>query len=61
MLESPFNKVAGLKVFKKRLQHRCFALKFAEFLRTRILGNICERLLLFLQSTKHPKNKVKAT
>ena len=35
-------------VFKKRLQHRCFPVKFAKFLRTIILKNIGERLLLFL-------------
>ena len=35
--------------FKKRLQHRCFPVKFAKILRTPILNNICERLLL------HPK------
>ena len=33
---------------KKRLQHRCFPAKFAKFLRTPILENICERLLLNL-------------
>ena len=32
--------------FKKRFQHRCFLKKFAKFLRTPILKNICERLLL---------------
>ena len=38
-LETLFNKVAVLQVFKfikKRLQHRCFPLKFAQFLRTPI-------------------------
>ena len=37
MLESLFNTVAGLKVCNfiiKRLEHRCFPLKFAKFLRT---------------------------
>ena len=37
MLESVFNKVAGLqacKFVKKRLQHRCYLVKFAKFLRT---------------------------
>ena len=37
MLESFFNKVADLKtcsIIKKRLQHRCFPVKFAIFLRT---------------------------
>ena len=31
---------------KIRLQHRCFPVNFAKFLRTPILKNICERLLL---------------
>ena len=35
-------------VLKKRLQHWCFIVKFAKFLRTSILKNICETLLLFL-------------
>ena len=46
MLESLFNKVAGLRAcnfIKKRLQHRCFPVKFANLLRTLILKNICER------------------
>ena len=45
--ESIFNKVAALKAcnfIKKRLQHRCFPVKFAKFLRTPTLKNICERL-----------------
>ena len=45
VLESIFNKTAGLKAcnfIKKRLQHRCFPLKFAKFLRTPILKNICD-------------------
>ena len=40
MLESLFNKVAGLKAcifIKKRLQHRCFPVNIAKFLRTPIL------------------------
>ena len=44
-----FNKVAGLRpvsVLKKRLQHRYFPVNIAKFLRTPILRNICERLLL---------------
>ena len=32
---------------KKKLQHWCFPVKFAKFLRTSILKNICERLILF--------------
>ena len=49
MLESFFNKVTGLQVcnfIKKRLQPRCFPVKFAKFLRTPILKGIFERLLL---------------
>ena len=37
VLESLFNKIADLKTCsfaKKRLQHRCFPVKFAKFLRT---------------------------
>ena len=48
-LESLFNKAAGLEacnVIKKRLQLWCFPLNIAKFLRTPILKNICERLLL---------------
>ena len=49
MLESLFKKVAGLearKSIKERLQHRCFPVNIAKFLRTRILENICELMLL---------------
>ena len=49
MLESLFNKVAGLQTcnfIKERLQRRCFPVKFVKFLRTPILKNIWERLLL---------------
>ena len=46
VLESLFNKVAGPSLrpvtLLKRLQHRCFPLKFAKFLRTLILKSICE-------------------
>ena len=48
-VEFLFNKVAGLKTWisiKKRLQHRCFPVNIAKFLRTSILKNICEQLLL---------------
>ena len=41
---SLFNKVAGL--FKKILQHRCFPVNIAKFLRSPILKNICQWLLL---------------
>ena len=40
---SVFNKVS---VPKKRLRHRCFPVKFAKFLRTTILRNVCKRLFL---------------
>ena len=39
LLESLFNRIGGL-------QQKCFPLNIAEFLRTPILKNICERLLL---------------
>ena len=32
-------------LFEKRLQHRCFPVNIAKFLRTPIFTNICERLL----------------
>ena len=44
-----FNKNEGLQAcnfIKKRLQHRCFLGNVAKFLRTPILKNTCERLLL---------------
>ena len=49
LIESPFNKVARLKTsqfIKKRLQHLCLIVNIAKSLRTTILKNICERLLL---------------
>ena len=49
MLESLFNKVAGLqtwKFVKKRLQHSFFPVSNAKSLRTPILKNICERQVL---------------
>ena len=49
VLESLFNEVAGLQtcnVIKKRLQHRCFLVNIANILRTPILKNTCELLLL---------------
>ena len=42
-LESPLNKVAGLKAWnfiKKRLQHRCFPVNIAKFLKAPFLKNI---------------------
>ena len=49
VLESLFNKAASLQAcnfIKKRLQCRGFPVKIAKFLRTPILKNICELLLL---------------
>ena len=43
--ESVFNKVALLRAcnfIKKKLQYRCFLVKFAKYLRTPNLKNICE-------------------
>ena len=57
MFEALFNNVAGLQAcnfIKKILQHWCFPIKFAKFLRTPILKNISERLLLFVS----PKNTI---
>ena len=47
--ESLFNKVTSHQACsftKKRLQHRCFPVKFSKFLRLPILKNVCERMLL---------------
>ena len=38
---------------EKRLQHRCFPVKFAKFLKTPFLKNVCERLLLSFISIAH--------
>ena len=49
MLQFLFNKDAGLQVcnsIKKRLQHRCFLVKFAKFLRTPFLKEPLRWLLL---------------
>ena len=46
---SRFNRLAGFKTcnfIKKRLQHWCFPMNIAKFLRTLILKKICEQLLL---------------
>ena len=48
-LEPLFNKVAGLQAYnfiKRRVRHSCFPVKFVKLLRTPILNNISERLLL---------------
>ena len=49
VLEFLFDEVAGLQAcsfIKKRLQQRRFPVHIAKFLRTPVLKNICERLLL---------------
>ena len=47
VLESRFNKVyCYINFIKKRLQHRYFPMNTVKCLRTPILKNICERLLL---------------
>ena len=43
-----FNKVPGLQVIEKKLQHWCFPLHVRKFLRTLILKKISERLLLWV-------------
>ena len=48
---SLFNKVAGLQCrsfIKKRLQHSCFPVNIAKFLRAPVLKIIFKRLLLFM-------------
>ena len=49
-----FNKVAGLQacnLIKKRLQHSCFPVKIANFLKTSILKNIYKWVLLSFRKT----------
>ena len=48
VLESLFNKFCKNFV-KKRLQHRCFPVKFAKLLRMPTLKNISQRLLLYMR------------
>ena len=46
---SIFDKIPGLQAcdfIKNRLQFRCFVVNIVKFLRTPVLKNICERLLL---------------
>ena len=61
MLEFLFKKVGVLQVYnfiKKRLQHRCFAVNIAKFLRSTILKNIYERLLLELLFRNIPTSEL---
>ena len=50
LLESLFDKASALQpsFIKERLQHRCFPENIAKFLKTPVLKNICERLLLLI-------------
>ena len=53
VLESPFNKATVLltsNFIEKRPRHWCFPVNIANFFRTPILKNICERLHSFLES-----------
>ena len=53
MCQISFNKVSGLKAcnfIEKRLQHRCFPMKFAKFLRTPFFTEYLRWLLLSVQS-----------
>ena len=50
------NKVASLQICnftKKRLQCRCFPVRFSKFLRTPILKNSCKRLLPDITHAEH--------
>ena len=55
LLKSPLSTEQCLpnawKFIKKRLQQRCFPVKFTKFLKMRILKNICERLLLKISTS----------
>ena len=62
MLKSIFNKVATLKdcyIIKKRLQHRCFPVNIAKFLRKSILKNSFKRVLLYILSLNQRSEKWK--
>ena len=48
MLESFLIKLQACKFIEKRFQHWCFPLHVRKFLRTPILKNISERLLLII-------------
>ena len=53
VLESLFNKAAGLKAFdffKERLQHKCFPVNIAKFLRTVIFMELLRWLLLIMEN-----------
>ena len=44
--KTPVLDAKAYNTIEKRLQHWCFPVRFAKFLGTPILKNICERLLL---------------
>ena len=46
VLKSPFNKIKAWNFIKYRLQHTCFPVNFAKFLRKHFLKNTPTRLLL---------------
>ena len=55
---SLFNEVAANQVcnfIKIRLQHRCFLVKFVKFLRTLILKNICQQMLLKQKTARNSR------
>ena len=52
-------RLQGCNSTKKTLQHRCFPVNFAKVLRTPILENICQRLLLHIPSLQHNFGVVK--
>ena len=56
MLASLFDKAAGpgLQLCEKETPRLVFSVKFAKFLRTSILKNICEKLILFVS----PQNTI---
>ena len=43
---------------KKRLQYWCFPVKFAKFLKTSTVKNICQRLLLFVSPQHTTANSI---
>ena len=64
VLESFFNKFANLQpgnFITKRRQHSYVPVNIAKFLKTSILKDICERLLLNFIDSKWKKKKKKQT
>ena len=45
--------IRACNFIKKKLQHKCFPVKFTKVLRAPILKNICEGLLLYFQYNYH--------